>query len=72
MVQEARARAINPKAKTSALFEAVQKRGHKAAKGARAPRAYVYGGRVVWPRSASGLQAGALGERASASVASVA
>ena len=72
MVQEARARAINPKAKTSALFEAVQKRGHKAAKGARAPRAYVYGGRVVWPRSASGLQAGALGERASASAASVA
>ena len=62
MVQEARARAINPKAKTSALFEAVQKRGHKAAKGARAPRAYVYGGRVVWPRSASGLQAGALGD----------
>ena len=67
MVQEARARAINPKAKTSALFQAVQKRGHKAAKGARAPRAYVYGGRVVWPKNSKSLrerQPGAGAERA--------
>ena len=70
MVQEARARAIHPKAKTTALFEAVLRRGHKAAKGA--PRAYVFTKRIVWQKNASGLQAGALGERASASGASVA
>ena len=43
---------------------------NKAAKGA--PRAYVFAKRIVWQKNASGLQAGALGERASASGASVA
>ena len=62
MAQEARARATHPNGKTSVLFEAVLKRGHKAARGNAAPRAYVYGKRIVWPKNTKGLgerQAGA-------------
>jgi hypothetical protein len=66
IVQEARARAVHPKTKTTALFAAVLRRGYKGAKGDAAPRVYVYGAagatrRMVWPKNANALGARSVG-----------
>jgi hypothetical protein len=66
IVQEARARAVHPKTKTTALFAAVLRRGYKGAKGDAAPRVYVYGAagatrRMVWPKNANALGARPVG-----------
>ena len=52
MVQESRARATQPKCKTKAIYDAVQKRGHKRSRGEAAPRVYVYAAkeRANWPK----------------------
>ena len=42
MVQEARARAVHPKSKTTAIYKAVLKHGYKSSKRDAASRVYVY------------------------------